>query len=190
MPKEKNIESLTNQLNNNKHKVLPPIESWNPPYCGEIDIQIKADGRWFHNGTVFTRLSLIKLFSSVLLCEDKGVNADNKTGEYFLVTPVEKVKIVVDDVPFVLTQWRWLDEKQQSMVVTTNVDDEFVLNAEHGLQLINGGLYVPVRRNLLAKVHRNVYYQWVELAQEETTEQGTELVFSSADCRFSLGGLD
>lgn len=176
------LELISSQLK--KHnKGLPPVESWNPPYCGEIDIQIKANGDWFHEGSVFKRLPLVKMFASVLIKE-----VSNAVEEYFLVTPVEKVKIQVEDAPFVLTQWRWLDEQETIMQVSTNLDDEFVLNEEHPLIISgNGDLYVTVRRNLTAKVHRNVYYQWADMAQEQQIENGTELVFTSAKCQFVLG---
>lgn len=182
------LEKISAQLNTQisaEKKSLPPVESWNPPYCGEIDIQIKANGDWFYGGSIFKRLPLVKLFASVLIKETA-----NDVSEYFLVTPVEKVKIKVDDAPFVLTQWCWLDEAQSIMQVTTNLGDEFILNAEHPLLVTeNGDLYVTVRRNLTAKVHRNVYYQWADIAKEINTDQGTELIFSSADCQFSLGKL-
>lgn len=161
---------------------LPPVELWDPPFCGDINLQIKADGSWFYNGTIFKRLSLVKLFASVLKKEH-----DN----YFLVTPVEKVGIVVDDAPFLITQWQWLDAEQSRMQVTTNLDDEFILDASHPLNLDDAGnLYINVRRNLTAKVHRNVYYQWVDLAKEERNENGTELCFYSAEQRFVLGALE
>ncbi|MGB1263837.1 MAG: DUF1285 domain-containing protein [Cognaticolwellia sp.] len=162
-------------------KKMPPVELWDPPFCGDIEIEIKADGSWFYNGTIFKRLPLVKLFASVLKKE-----AD----KYFLVTPVEKVGIKVEDAPFVLTQWHWLDEQKTQMQVSTNLDDSFVLSAEHPLELsADGGLYVTVRRNLQAKVHRNVYYQWVDLAQEQPSSSGTELVFFSAEQKFTLGQL-
>ena len=126
---------------------------------------------------------MVKLFASVLI---KEINSD--VTEYFLVTPVEKIKIKVDDAPFVLTQWRWFDKEETIMQVSTNLDDEFILNAEHPLMVTESGdLYITVRRNLLAKVHRNVYYQWADIAQETVTENGTELLLSSAECQFSLG---
>ena len=186
------LEKISAQLNNinkltdGKARKLPPIEKWNPPYCGEIDLQVKSNGDWFSGGTVFKRLSLVKLFASVLLREVEG-----ERDEYFLVTPVEKVKITVEDAPFVLTQWTWLDDNKSKMTVSTNLDDEFVLDETHPLTMnANGELYVLVRRNLLAKVHRNVYYQWVDLAKEVVNENGTELIFSSAGCEFSLGVID
>jgi len=174
------LDNITQQLS--KHNTnLPPIESWDPPYCGEIDIEIKSDGSWFYNGTIFKRINLVKLFASVLKKEGD---------DYFLVTPVEKVKITVVDAPLVLTQWEWQDGSEQNMVVSTNLDDEFVLDKNHPLSLSeNGDLYITVRRNLQAKVHRNVYYQWVELASEMATERGTELVFTSSGQVYSLGVL-
>jgi hypothetical protein len=160
---------------------IPPVELWNPPYCGEMDLQIKANGDWFHAGTVFKRLSLVKLLSSVLKKEED---------DYFLVTPVEKIKITVEDAPFVLTQWHWEDEHQNSMKVSNNVGNEFTLDASHPMVLNDAGeLYVTVRTNLLAKVHRNVYYQWIDLSEEVDTEKGKELIFTSDGCQFSLGLL-
>jgi hypothetical protein len=190
------LENLSAQLGNDlsgtdgkKKKALPPVELWDPPYCGEIDLQIKADGSWFYNGSVFKRLSLVQLFASVLKRE-----LNENTDDYFLVTPVEKVKISVEDVPFVLTQWQWLDDSgsnQPVMQVTTSLGDEFILDRQHPLTISdNGSLYVTVRRNLLAKVHRNVYYQWVDLAKEVKTEEGTALMFFSAEQGFILGLLE
>lgn len=179
------LEKITSQLditNNGQQKKLPPVELWDPPYCGEMDLQIKANGDWFYNGTIFKRISLVKLLASVLKKE-----GDN----FFLVTPVEKIKISVEDAPFVLTQWHWHQESQESMIVSTNLDDEFVLDDEHPLLVTEQGeLYITVRRNLLAKVHRNVYYQWIDLAKEVKTKKGTELILTSASCNFSLGVID
>ena len=178
------LESITSQLSSKKitsNNKIPPVEDWNPEYCGEMDLQIKANGDWFYNGTIFKRASLVKLLASVL----KMVG-----DEYFLVTPVEKIKITVDDAPFVLTEWHWQDDSQTNMIVSNNIGDEFVLDAQHPLSTNNEGeLYVIVRRNLLAKVHRNVYYQWVDLAKEVQTDKGTKLMFNSAGCIFSLGNI-
>ncbi|MGB2742400.1 MAG: DUF1285 domain-containing protein [Cognaticolwellia sp.] len=179
------LESISAQLLNTKQgneKKMPPVELWDPPFCGDIDLEIKSDGSWYYNGTVFKRLSLVKLFASVLKKEEE---------KYFLVTPVEKIGIVVEDAPFLITQWQWLDEQKTQMQVTTNLDDSFILDAEHPLVASSdGNLYITVRRNLPARVHRNVYYQWVELAHEDNNGNGAELVFISADHRFSLGALD
>jgi hypothetical protein len=185
------LESLSAQISADKNTAenkLPPVELWDPPYCGEIDLQIKNNGDWFYNGTIFKRLSLVKLFASVLVYRD-SINGEGM--DYFLVTPVEKIKISVEDAPFVLTEWCWLDDKKETMQVSNNLGDEFILDAEHPVTIAeDGSLYVIVRRNLVAKVHRNVYYQWANLAQEVVTEKGTELVFNSANCEISLGVLD
>lgn len=174
------LDKLSKQLSSNTK--LPPVELWDPPYCGEIDLVIKADGSWFYNGTIFKRIALVKLFASVLKREDN---------DYFLVTPVEKVKITVEDAPFLLTQWQWLDDSQCTIGASTNLDDYFEINDEHPIVINESGeLYVTVRRNLSAKVHRNVYYQWANIAQEHTTENGTELVLTSSGYTFSLGKID
>ena len=174
------LDKITAQIKAQGDRI-PPVELWNPDYCGEINLQIKANGDWFYAGTIFKRPALVKLLASVLKKEQD---------EYYLVTPVEKIKITVDDAPFVLTQWHWQDEKQSIMVVSNNVGNEFTLDDNHPITINdNGELYVTVRRNLLAKVHRNIYYQWIDLAKETQTDQGTELVFTSACCQFSLGKI-
>lgn len=163
-------------------KSLPPVELWNPPYCGEIDLVIKANGTWLYNGSEIKRSRLIKLFASVLKRED-----DN----YYLVTPVEKVKIVVEDAPFLLTHWQWLSADKALMQVSTNIGDTFELNSQHPMSLgVDGQLYVLVRRNLLARVHRNVFYQWVSIANEVQHDDVIELVLNSAGQEFSLGRVE
>ncbi len=174
------LDKISAQIKNHGDKI-PPVELWDPEYCGEIDLQIKANGDWFYAGTIFKRPALVKLLSSVLKKEQE---------DYYLVTPVEKIKITVEDAPFVLTQWYWQDENKTIMVVSNNVGNEFILNAQHPVtQNDRGELYVNVRRDLLAKVHRNVYYQWVDLAKEVKTSKGTELVFTSDNYNVSLGVL-
>ncbi|WP_114324924.1 DUF1285 domain-containing protein [Candidatus Colwellia aromaticivorans] len=176
------LEAITNQLSSkgiSSKSKIPPVEDWNPEYCGEMDLQIKSNGDWFYTGTIFKRAKLVKLLASVLKMEGD---------EYYLVTPVEKIKITVEDAPFVLTEWYWHDESQTTMCVKNNVGDEFVLDAQHPISANEvGELYVIVRRNLLAKIHRNIYYQWIDIAKEVQTKNGTELVFISAGCEFSLG---
>ena len=158
----------------------PPVELWNPDYCGEIDLQIKQNGDWFYMGTPFKRLSLVKLFASVLKKE-----AD----EYFLVTPVEKVKITVEDSPFLITRWQWQDEQPHSrMLLATNLGDELALTAEHPLRLAeDGSIYITVRRNLEAKVHRNVYYQWLEQAKEQPDGEQTSVSLISDGKEYIIG---
>ncbi|WP_281557252.1 DUF1285 domain-containing protein [Thalassomonas sp. RHCl1] len=175
------LEKISSQLkDSDAEQKLPPVELWDPPYCGEIDLIIKQDGSWYHNGTVFKRLNLVKLFASVLKKEGS---------DYFLVTPVEKIKITVEDVPFILSQWSWEQGGEYGeMRVATNLGDEFILGEEHPLHISDDGcLYVTVRRNLLAKVHRNVFYQWADIAKERKTPEGTELVLPCGGYEIVLG---
>lgn len=174
------LDKISEQLSGVESKT-PPVELWDPPYCGEMDIEIKSDGSWWYMGTSFKRMRLVKLFASVLKKENE---------DYFLVTPVEKVKIKVENTPFVLTEWRQ-DEKTGELIVATNLDDEFVIGDAHPIVIQEDGtLFVVVRRNLIAVVHRNVFYQWIELATEQHTSDGTELVFQAGNYQFSLGLID
>lgn len=178
------LEKISQQLGNqnSKNRKIPPVELWNPPFCGDIDLNIASDGSWYYQGTPFKRMSLVKLFASVLKKEN---------GKHYLVTPVEKIGITVEDAPFLITQWQWLDNDKTRMQVTTNMDDEFTLDANHPMTISDSGnLYITVRADLQAKVHRNVYYQWVDIAEEIVNKNGTELVFISAEQKYILGNIE
>ncbi|REL29045.1 DUF1285 domain-containing protein [Thalassotalea euphylliae] len=177
------LDNLFAQLDGHlsgEEKQGPPVELWNPEYCGEINLQIKQNGDWFYMGTPFKRLSLVKLFASVLKKEGD---------EFFLVTPVEKVKIQVEDSPFLITRWEWQGgEPHSDLLLATNLGDELVLSEHHPLRLDGeGNIYITVRRNLEAKVHRNVYYQWVEAAQEVATNGCTSLFMHSQGRGYEIG---
>ena len=183
MPLEKLFAQLSSNQAQAPEKTLPPNEQWNPPYCGAIDIEIKANGDWYHSGAIINRLALVKLFASVLVKK-----SHHDTDEYFLITPVESVKINVVDAPFLITQWRWLDENESIMEVETNLVDNFTLDENHRFTIAeNGCIYVVVRQNLLAKVHRNVYYQWIDLANEaHKRDDKEESPLNSANCCLEL----
>jgi uncharacterized protein len=139
-----------------------PVESWNPPYCGDIGMAIKADGTWFYQGSPIGRIALVKLFARVLRRE-----AD---GKHFLVTPAEKVDVAVDDAPFLAVEMQ-VDGSGEGQVLTfrTNVDDIVRCGPAHPLRFVEertGGLkpYVVVRGRLEALVTRALYYDLVELA--------------------------
>jgi hypothetical protein len=145
-------------------KGLPPVERWNPPFCGDIDMRIAADGTWFYQRTPIGRAALVKLFASVLKREGD---------KYFLVTPVEKVGLRVDDVPFLAVEMSTgLDTSQNQMLsFRTNVDDEVAAGPGHALRFekeVTGGLrpYLHVRRDLWAKVTRALFYDLVALGEE------------------------
>ena len=146
----------------------PPVHLWNPPFCGDLDMRIATDGTWHYLKTPIGRPALVKLFASVLKRE-----ADN----YFLVTPVEKCGITVDDAPFLAVEMR-IEEGANGRVLNfrTNVDDWVACGPGHALRFEpepgTGGLkpYLHVRRELWAKVTRTLFYDLVELGEERNID--------------------
>ena len=146
-------------------KGLPPVERWNPDFCGDLDMEIRADGTWFYLGTPIGRMPLVQLFSTVL-----RKDADGKT---YLVTPVEKVGIRVVDAPFVAVEMNVSGEGDgQVMTFRTNVGDVVEAGPEHPLRFVDepetGGLkpYLLVRGRLEALVARPVMYELVNHGEE------------------------
>ena len=143
---------------------LPPVEKWNPPFCGDIDMEIRADGTWFYMGTPIGRAPLVRLFSTVLRRDEDG-----KT---YLVTPVEKVGIRVVDVAFLAVEMQ-ITERDDVQVLTfrTNVGDVVEVGGDHPLRFEMSGEnrelkpYILVRGRLEALVSRAVMYDLVELGE-------------------------
>jgi len=140
-----------------KAKGPPPVELWNPPFCGDIDMRIAADGTWFYMKSPIGRKPLVQLFSSVLRHDDDG--------KFYLVTPVEKCGIRVDDAPFIAVRMAVSGlGKDQVIRFETNVDDEVTVDAGHPLRFAlepgTGGMkpYVLVRGRLEALVSRALFY--------------------------------
>ncbi len=162
-PKISGLEALLKAQQSGKSP--PPVEKWNPPYCGDIGMEIRADGTWFYQKTPIGRMPLVKLFASVLRKDEDG--------RHYLVTPVEKVDVAVADAPFLAVEMevRGTNE-QQTLVFRTNVDDIVTCGPENPLRFAmeasSGGLkpYLLVRGRLEALVTRALYYDLVELAQE------------------------
>jgi hypothetical protein len=140
-----------------------PVEMWNPPFCGDIDIKIEADGTWYYHNTPIGRPALVRLFSGILKREGD---------KYYLVTPVEKVGLVVVDAPFLAVELKVEQADRQKLAFRTNVDDWVVAGPGHALRFdpepATGGLkpYLHVRRDLWAKVTRALFYDLVELGEE------------------------
>jgi Uncharacterized protein conserved in bacteria len=169
------LEQILSSLEQGKHA---PTERWNPPYCGEISIHIDEHGQWHYQGSPIKRERLVKLFASVLVHE---------YGDYFLVTPAEKVKISVADVPFMVVTWTQIAELTPPVIqVTTNIDQQFALSEQHPLVVRNEQLYVDCGRELWAKVHRNVVYQWAEIAHVQQRQGRDIYTIESAGIRFDL----
>ncbi|GAB2999326.1 DUF1285 domain-containing protein [Psychrosphaera aestuarii] len=178
------LQKLTQQLDDLSQS--PPFEKWNPPFCGDIDMEIKKDGRWFYMGSPIGRIKLVKLFASVLLKENN---------EYFLKTPAEKIRIQVEDAPFVVTEWEVKNTNEgDAILVTTNIGQQVVLGELHPLINETGDgenaepkLYVELNRGLRARVHRNVFYQWVSDQDSPVYEQKGQLFLRSGEQNFLLG---
>ena len=148
-------------------KGLPPVHLWNPPFCGDLDIRIASDGTWFYLGTPIGRQPLERLFSTILKREGD---------KFFLVTPVEKVGIRVDDAPFMAVEMeKDRDEAHRVLRFRTNVDDWVTCDAVHRLRFEqgnDGGLtpYLHVRAGLWAKVTRALYYDLVDMGEERMVD--------------------
>jgi hypothetical protein len=150
-------------------KGLPPVDKWNPDFCGDLDMEIKRDGTWFYLGTPIGRMPLVQLFSSVLRRDEDG-----KT---YLVTPVEKVGIRVEDAPFIGVEVNASGEGDDRVLTfRTNVGDVVEAGPEHPLRFVDepetGGLkpYLHVRGRLEALVARPVMYELAELGEEITID--------------------
>jgi len=167
------LDDIAGQARRAGGKGPPPVHLWNPPFCGDLDMRIAADGTWFYLKTPIGRAALVKLFASVLKREGD---------KYFLVTPVEKCGIVVDDAPFMAVEMRVEDSDAGRVLhFRTNVDDWVACGTGHALRFEpepgTGGLkpYLHVRRELWAKVTRALFYDLVELGEER--EVAGELMF-------------
>ena len=155
-----------------RRKGPPPVERWNPAYCGEIDMRIAADGTWFYMGTPINRPALVRLFSTVLRRDPE---------RYVLVTPVERVGITVEDAPFLAVEMAVEGEGGgRQIAFRTNVDDLVQVGPERPLRFerdAHGGVkpYVKVRGDLWALVTRTLALDLIGLAEER--ESGSETVF-------------
>lgn len=178
------LDGLVGAAREAARKGPPPVHLWNPPYCGEIDMRIAADGTWFYQKTPIGRPALVKLFASVLKREDD---------RYYLVTPVEKCGIVVDDAPFAAVEMRVAREAgEQALQFRTNVDDWVACGPQAPLRFEpeagTGGLkpYVHVRRGLWARLTRALFYDLVELGEEREVDGLAMFGVASAGAFFPM----
>jgi hypothetical protein len=160
---------------------LPPVHLWNPAHCGEIDILIKRNGLWFHEGAPIGREALVRLFSTVLRKDPDG---------FYLVTPVEKMRITVEDAPFVAVR---VDRAGETLKFLTNVGDEVEAGPDHAIRVdmdeVTGEPhpYLHVRRGLEALIARPVFYELVDMAEERETLDGPQLGVASHGVWFPVG---
>lgn len=174
------FDELVELVGNRK---LPPVHLWNPSNVGEIDISIDENGKWYHDGGEIKRIEMVKLFSTILTRE---------RNDYFLITPVEKLKISVAEAPFLAVDMDYEGEGESRRIVfRTNVDDHVLVDKDHPISIKYRGTeprpHLLVRNNLHALIARSVFYRLVNDVGEQ---QGKELVVRSAGAMFSLGRID
>lgn len=171
------LEGVIAAASEPKRRGPPPVHLWNPAHCGEIDIRILRSGRWMHEGTPIGREALVQLFASVLRLDPDG---------FHLVTPVEKLRIAVDDAPFIAVR---VDRAGDDLRFLTNVGDEVVAGPEHRLRVTTDpetgepAPYLHVRRGLQARLSRPVFYELVDMAET----RGGEMGVASGGEWFALG---
>nr|WP_298059294.1 DUF1285 domain-containing protein [uncultured Halomonas sp.] len=163
---------------------IPPLDEWQPALSGDMNINIRADGSWWHEGQPFARPKVARLLATLLRHDADG---------YCLVTPVERWRIQVEDLPLVAVE---ADFRGDAWWFTTQFDDVVRLDTEHPLSITlnpqgEAVPQLPVRFGLAARLHRNVYYQLVEAAETRDAGDGTyEVGVISAGQWFALGQLD
>lgn len=170
---------------NRSGKAAPPVERWNPPFCGDLDMRIARDGTWHYLGSPIGRKALVNLFASVLRRDDDG--------KYYLVTPVEKIGITVDDAPFLAVEMATEGAgRDQVITLRTNLGNLVRIGEEHPLRFEiepdTGGLkpYVRVRGRLDALFTRALMYQLADHMQERADEDGESMGVWSGGHYFRL----
>lgn len=169
-----NLDALADTLDQITETRHPPVHQWNPERQGDIDIVIKHDCRWIHEGGEIKREKLVKLFSSVLWFEN---------GDHYLKTPAEQLKITVETTPFLVTKMSVIKQgtAEQQIAFTTSYDDTIVLGAEHPLTLSTSLIadqeipLIEVRYGMQARLSRSVFMELVELGEHESSPEGEVL---------------
>ena len=171
-----NIQDLFEELKSlQAGKHLPPVSQWHPSREGGIDIRVDREGLWYHEGRLIKRHAIARVFSSILRYEQNA---------YYLVTPMEKLKIHVEDVPFIGTSTETRGEGVDlEVIVSTNMDDHVVLSDSHPLEMRGDIPYARVRGELYARLSRSCYYRLVD---EGVEEEGAWCIYSGG-ARFVIG---
>lgn len=179
------LQDLLDALKNTEEGERP-VENWNPDNCGEMDMIIKTDGSWWHEGTRITRLPLVKLFASIL--------RKDKDGKTYLVTPVEKIEIKVDRAHFIAVRVDIEGEGEaQRVFFTTNLDEvveagvDNPIRVETNKETMEPSPFVTVRGRLEAALARPVFYELVDRAVVRETEAGEQLGLWASGTFFPLG---
>ena len=174
------FSDLLQSVNSIEEK-YPPVHLWNPDLCEGVEMKIDREGNWFYQGSIIGRDKLKILFSRILKFED---------GNYYLVTPVEKVLVKVDLAPYMIIDYE-VDSDHENIILKTNLDLSIPLNKEHKLEVKKIGdehiPFVHVRNNIEGFISRSVYYSLIEIALKQDNGSSDQLTLRSFDCDFNLG---
>ena len=166
---------------NSIEEEYPPVHLWNPDLCEGVEMKIDREGNWFYQNSIIGRDKLKILFSRILKLEE---------GKYFLVTPVEKVPVIVDLAPYMIVDYE-VDSDHKNIILKTNLDLSIPLDNDHRLELKNIGdehiPFVHVRNNIEGFISRSVYYSLIEIALNQDNGSSDQLTLKSFDCDFNLG---
>ena len=168
---------------NSLEDAYPPVHLWNPDLCEGVEIRIDREGNWYYQNSIIGRDKLKILFSRILKFEN---------GNYYLVTPVEKVIVKVDIAPYMIVDYE-VDPAKEQIILKTNLDLSIPLDKNHKLALKKIGdehiPFVHVRDNIEGFISRSVYYSLIEIALEQDNGSSDQLTLKSFDCNFSLGEI-
>jgi hypothetical protein len=174
------FSDLLQSVNSIEEK-YPPVHLWNPDLCEGVEMRIDREGNWFYKDSIIGRKTLKVLFSRILKLEQ---------GNYYLVTPVEKVPVIVDLAPYMIVDYE-IDSEQKNIILKTNLDLSIPLDNEHKLELRKIGdeniPFVHVRNNIEGFISRSVYYSLVDIALKQDGGSSDRLILKSFDCNFNLG---
>jgi len=183
-----NAASILKDILKYEDKKFPPVHLWNPPLCENVEMRIDREGRWFFMNSPIGRERMVKLFSKVLRLDEDG--------EYYLVTPVEKIRVEVEERPFLIIDYQLIKKgKEQLISFETNTSDIFLLDKDHPITVSINPItdepkpYVLVRSNLEGIISRNIYYKLIELAKTKKVAGEQILVLKSGNQDFEIGRL-
>jgi len=174
------FSDLLQSVNSIEEK-YPPVHLWNPDLCEGVEMKIDREGNWFYQNSIIGRDKLKILFSRILKFED---------GNYYLVTPVEKVPVNVDLAPYMIVDYE-VDLDHKNIILKTNLDLSIPLDKDHQLELKKIGdehiPFVHVRNNIEGFISRSVYYSLIEIALKQDNGSSDQLTLKSFNCDFNLG---
>ena len=187
VPDDKNLSNISQYLKNaqSSHKrSIPPLDQWHPKHCGAMDLKVKANGEWWHEGQLIKRQSLIDLFSTVLWKED---------GRFYLKTPVEQIEIEVEDEPLFVNSVEQIQlEGLHYIQLSTTTQDVVIVDQEHPIFMreFDGELrpYVHVRFGINALIQRASFFHLIEMGELMENQQGESiLLLKSGNFNLQLG---